>query len=136
MLAAESVNVPAPSLVKVPDVVPITPLIVVLPAPPTVNALAPEVAPDNVNVPASEFIRVALPRVIAPLQLFVPLMFLKAPSVEIPVPFSVNASAPTEIPPWICNAAPPVTDTPPAVVPVAVAFCMFNTPALTVVKPV
>ena len=54
----------------------------------------------------------------------------------MPDPFNVNASAPIVIPPWISRAAPPVTEIPPAVVPAAVAFWMFNTPALTVVAPV
>ena len=65
-----------------------------------------------------------------------PEIFLKAPSVLIPVPFNVNASAPIVIPPDNCNAAPLATVVPPAIVPRAVLFDANNTPAEIVVAPV
>ena len=58
----------------------------------------------------------------APLKEFVPLIFLNAPSLAIPLPLSVKASAPTAMPPCICSAAPLLTVVPAAVVPSAVAF--------------
>ena len=60
--------------------------------------------------------------VIAPLHELVPLMLRNAPSLAMPLPLRVKASAPTAILPWICSAAPTFTVVPPAVVPSAVAF--------------
>ena len=94
------------------------------------------VAVLNVREPLSELIRAALPSVTVPCHTFVPLMLRRAPSEEIPVPLSVRASAPTVMVFWIWSAAPPVTVVPAAVVPSAVAFWMFKTPAVTVVRPV
>ena len=57
---------PSPSLVSVPVEVPMALLIVVLPAPPTVSAKAPPIAPERVSKPASELMREAAARVMAP----------------------------------------------------------------------
>jgi len=95
------------------------------------------IAPDKVKVPASELIRTAfVASVIAPPHVLLPLMFLSAPAEDTPSLLSVNASAPTVIPPCSSNAAPEATLTPPVVVPKALAFCMFTTPELIDVAPV
>ena len=130
---------PVPSFVSVPEVDVLMPDVerVVAPEPPTVRANPlPVIPPVRVKVPESELIRDAEPSVIAPDQELLPETLRRAPADEIPVPFKVNASAPTEIPPCSSSAAPVETVTPPAVVPVAVAFWRFNTPAETVVAPV
>ena len=54
----------------------------------------------------------------------------------MPVPARLRDSAPTAMPPWSSTAAPLVTVTPPAVVPVAVEFWRLSTPAETAVAPV
>ena len=59
-----------------------------------------------------------------------------APLLETPVPLRDKASAPTVMLFWSCSVVPLVMLLPEAVVPRAVAFWMFNTPALTVVVPV
>ena len=70
MLATDKVNVPAPSLVKVPAPVPMAVVVtVVLPAPPKVSPIVPLVIPPlNVNaLPVSLLIRTAfVDKVIAP----------------------------------------------------------------------
>ena len=67
VLAAPSVNVPAPSFVKVPVVVPITPFMVTLPEPPTVKFRpAPPTAPPSVRVSASEFTLESAANVMSP----------------------------------------------------------------------
>ena len=125
-------------MVKVPVDVAIGSAIVKLPAPPKVKLYVPVIAfpeaTSNEFVPASAFILVAAPKVINPAHEFVPEINLSAPSVDIPVPDKDNASAPTAAP-SNCNAAVDATVTPPAVVPAAVAFCRFKTPAFTVVEP-
>ena len=136
-MAKPSVRVPAPSLVRPPTPPIAAVLIVVLPAPPTVVRKPPLVMPPvRVSVPASLLMREALAWVIAPPQVLVPLMFLKAPAEPTPSEFSVSASAPTVMLPCSSSAAPAATVTPPAVVPVPCAFCTFSTPALTLVAPV
>ena len=118
------VKIPVPSLIKVPLVEVLIPEVerVTFPDPPTVSANPdPVIPPVRVSVPESELIREAEPRVIAPEMELVPLIFRKAPPDEIPVPFNVRASTPTEILPWISRAAPLVTEVPAAVVPRAVA---------------
>ena len=69
MLATDKVNVPAPSLVKVPAPEPIAAVVtVVLPAPPKVSPIVLLVIPPlNVSVPLSLLILTALvDKVIAP----------------------------------------------------------------------
>ena len=69
VFAPVRISVPAPSLVSVPEVVPMMLLIVVLPAPPTVRPNpAPVIVPTllRVRVPASELIRLAAPKVSRP----------------------------------------------------------------------
>ncbi len=110
--------------------------IVTLPAPPTVSSCpVPVLVPLSVRVPASELIREALPSVIAPLNVLLPLVLRNAPPPEIPVPLSVRASA-TVMTPVTLRAAPLATVVSPAVVPSAVAFEIATTPALIVVAPV
>ncbi len=119
--AALIVSVPAPSLVRVPApvVMPVV-LIVVLPLPPIVRPVSvPVIPPVRVKVSLSELILVVPAKVIAPAQELLPLIFLKAPSLDIPVPLSERVSAPTEIFACSCKAALVATVTPPAVVPVA-----------------
>ena len=130
------VRVPVPLTVRPP--VPLTtPLNPMLPAPVSVRRKPPLVnAPLKVSVPASDPIVAAEPSVIALLMLLVPLMLRSAPSLETPLPLSVNASAPTAMLPCICKAAPLLTVVPAAVVPSPVAFWIFKTPALIVVAPV
>ena len=72
----------------------------------------------------------------APVSVFAPLILRKAPPLATPVPLSVIPSAIAVKPPWTSNAAPAVTEVVPAVVPSAVLFWMFTTPALMVVAPV
>ena len=132
------VRVPEPSFVRAPAVEVLMPLveIVVLALPPTVKANpVPVIPPVSVSVPLSELIRVAAPRVIAPLMELVPEMFRRAPALEMPVPLSVRASAPIEILPWTSREAPSVTLVPLVVEPNAVACCTFKFPAETVVTP-
>ena len=79
---------PEPSFVIVPLVVCIIFATETLPIPPNVIAkVFPEiVAPVNANVPPSELILVAAPKVISPAKLLFPPMFLNAPPLLIPVP--------------------------------------------------
>ena len=132
-------SVPAPSLVSEPVVVAITP-VTAAPAPPPVPTVrfwpAPPMPPEIVKLPASEFTRVALPSVTAPVQVLRPLMLRSAPSAATPVPSSVRASPVTVIPPCSCSAAPEATVVPPAVEPRPALFCTFSAPALIVVAPV
>ena len=114
---------PAPSFVTVPVpvVIPVVD-IPTSPAPPKVKLIfVAVIPPEMVFVPASALIRDAVFKVIAPDHELVPEMKRKAPSVEIPVPFSVNVS-PTTAAPCNCKAAPEVTDVPEAEVPKPVAF--------------
>ena len=109
-----------------PVVVVIAPVTFIFPKPPKDKLLvAPVMVPILSVELASAFILAVDPNVIAPPQVLVKLpvpTLLKAPPEDIPVPLSVNASAPTVIPPCTSRAALAVTVTPPAVVPVAVAF--------------
>src|SRR2546422_540763 len=134
------VSVPAPSLVRVPLVPVLIPvvLMVVLPAPPTVKpSPVPVIPPERVNVPASELIRDADPKVMAPDQVLLLARLRSAPPLEIPVPFNVLMGSPMERPlPSTCTAAPLATVVVPAVVPSALLFCTSRIPALTVVSPV
>ena len=133
----ERVRMPAPSLVRVPVVVPMTPLMTVLPAPPTVRPRpAPLILPETVSVPASELMRLAVTRATVPVQVLAPEMLRSAPSLEMPVPFKVRVSPVTVMLFCICSAAPAVTDAPPALVPSAELFWILSTPAETVVAPV
>jgi hypothetical protein len=147
VFALVSVNVPLPSFVRaMSSLVPVmAPLTVTLPAPPKVRILlllspAPSVMlPPMVKVSASELIRWApatSASVIVPAQLLLPLTLRRAPPLEIPLPLSDNASAPTAIPPCNSSAAPLLTVVPPAVVPRALVWLIFRTPALIVVAPV
>ncbi len=126
-------------MVSVPLVVPITPLIETLPAPPTVSGCVPPlIPPDTVKVPASELIRAPpLPRVIAPLQVLLLARFRRAPPFERPVPTSEFKGSATKSPlpsTWI--AAPAATLVVPATVPNPALFRTLAVPALTVVAPV
>ena len=102
VFAPDKVKVPSPSLVKVPVPVVIGSAIVKFPAPPNDKANVPVIAsPEDTSmvfVPASALILEAEPKVIKPAHEFVPDIKRRAPSVEIPVPFNVNASAPTAAP--------------------------------------
>src|SRR5437870_2972122 len=110
---------------------------VVLPAPPTVRSKAPVIPPVRVNVPASELIRDADPRVMAPDQVLLLARLRSAPPLEIPVPFNVLMGSAMERPlPSTCTAAPLVTVVAPAAVPSAVLLCTSRIPALTDVSPV
>src|SRR6266481_4857276 len=110
---------------------------VVLPAPPTVKLCpVPVIPPLRVNVPASELIREADPRVMPPDQVLLLARLRSAPPLEIPVPFNVIGSAMERPLPSICTAAPLATVVAPAVVPSALLFCTLRAPALTVVSPV
>ena len=68
MFVPLKVNVPEPLLERAPDPFPITPEIVVLPAPLTINSILPLVMfPLIVNVPASlSILLVAVDKVIGP----------------------------------------------------------------------
>ena len=57
---------PIPSFVSVPVEVAMELLIVVLPEPPIERFCVPVIPPDKVSKPASELIRAAAPRLIAP----------------------------------------------------------------------
>ena len=106
-------------MVTVPDpfVIPVV-VIETSPAPPIDKfVLVPVIPPVILFVPASAFILAAADKVITPPQTFVPEIKRNAPSLEIPVPDRLKASAPTDAP-CNCKAAPLATVTPPAVVPV------------------
>ena len=138
VLVASRVNLPAPSLVNVPVVVPITLAIVVSPAPPTVRPKpAPVIVPrfDSVSAPASVLIRALPARVIKPPKPVVPDRLRRAPVLPTPVPLRLSASAPIDRLLCSCRAALLATVVPPVVEPSAEAFWIFNTPAETVVVP-
>ena len=120
----ESVSVPLPSFVKPPVPRLTVPLKVVLPEPPTLRLrFVPVTLPDTVSRPASELIRLLVPRAMfAPVQMLLPLMFRKAPSLASPEPLSVRASPVTVIPPCSCSAAELLTVVAPPVVPRALLF--------------
>ena len=88
-------RVPLPSLVKVPPPVPIAVVVkVVLPDPPTVNAIpAPVTPPVKVRIPASELIRLSVARVTAPDQVLLLARLRKAPPLDIPDEFNEIGSA-------------------------------------------
>ena len=117
---------------------PITLLIVVVPAPPTVRPKPdPVIVPVLiVSKPASELIREFVPSVTVPAQTLVPLIFRRAPSLLTPDPFSVSPSPVTVMPPWICKAAELLTVVVPPVVPKALEFWILSAPAPTVIPPV
>ena len=128
---------PVPSLVRLPVVVPITPLIVVLPTPPTVSAwAAPVMPPESVKVPPSEFTRGVAPRVMGPDQVLSLARLRSAPARATPVPMRlVMGSAIVRPLPSISMAAVDATVVPPAAVPRAVLDCRWSTPAVKVVTP-
>jgi hypothetical protein len=115
-----------------------------VPAPTLVNEKAPETRPESVKLPEppNELFE---PRVTEPCQVEdVPLVFIRAPPLEIPVPFNVNASVAKDV-----SEKPFISKTPPeeTVVPVVdpngpVVEDVDETPnfnvafALTVVVPV
>ena len=133
LFVPDKVKIPEPSMVNELAPVAIASEIVVLPMPPTVRPYPPLIPPvESVKSPASELIRVLLPNVIVPLKVLLPLIFLKAPSVEMPVPFNVKALL-TLMPPCACKAAPAETLAEP--VPSADEFWIFKTPLVTVVVP-
>ena len=86
----------------------------------------PELVIDK--VPASIYI-LALPvKFNLPLKLLLPEIFLKAPSLFIPVPVILIFASATVIPPCICKAALSNTVVAIAVFPSALLFWIFNTP--------
>src|SRR5207249_11839608 len=99
VFTAASVSAPAPLFVNPP--VPLTtPFSTTLLDPLTVSPKPPLVkVPDKVSVPASDAMVDADPSVRFPLQELLPLMFRRAPSLEMPPPLSVKPSAPTAMPP-------------------------------------
>ena len=75
-------------------------VIVTFPAPLSVKRKPPLFTlPLSVNVPESELIVLAEPKVIAPAKLLLPLIFRNAPSLAMPEPFNVSVSVPTAMPP-------------------------------------
>ena len=120
-------------------VVPMTPPMVVLPAPPTVRGRAlPLTLPEIVSVPPSLLIRAPpAPRVRLPDQVLSLARLRTAPAAAMPVPMRlVMGSAIRSPEPSISIAAPDATVVPPAVVPRAAFDWTRSTPALTVVAPV
>ena len=95
MLVPDRVNVPDPSFVTVPVVVCIAFATETFPAPPNVipKVFPKIVAPPNANVPPSELILVAAPKVISPAKLLFPPIFLNAPPPLIPVPLIDTGSS-------------------------------------------
>jgi hypothetical protein len=81
------------------------------------DILVPEITPEIVRLSASTPIAEVAVEVIAPCQVLFPEIFLKAPSLETPLPLKVKDSVPTVMPPCICKAAPDETVVAPAVVP-------------------
>ena len=134
--ASESVNVPAPSLVKV-AVVPVIAATLLFPAPPTVSERVLALMPfENVNVPPSLLTRVVPTRVIAPDQSLSLARLRKAPPNATPVPVRLPiGSATARLVPSISIAAPLVTLVPVADAPSAAELRTRRTPTLTVVAP-
>ena len=98
--APERVREPVPFLMKPPVVVPTAPERVVSPAPPTVSVrVAPVMPPERVSRPLSLWRVELLPRVTAPVQVLLPEMLRRAPSVAMPVPLSVSGSPLIVMPP-------------------------------------
>ena len=141
MLAPESVQVPAPALIKVPTPVPITPLIDPLAAPSSVRLNAPPMPPVRLMSPAVATMLLAKPSVINPLYVAaVAALLISAPLLDMPKPLSVSASAVPSVNPFKSSTAPLATVVPPATVPRGVftpspAAPSLSVPALTVVVP-
>ncbi len=89
----------------------------------------------RVSWPASAMIVAAVATVTEPDQELVPLTRCKAPEDEMPEPFKVSGSAPTEMPPARRSSAPELTTVAPTVLPSAEVCCTSRTPLLTVVVP-
>ena len=117
------VSTPLPSFVNEPAPSASTPLAAMSPEPPKVTPRsAADNVPPNVNKPESELIRVAVFSVSEPPKMLVPEILRNAPLLAAPVPLKVSGSAPTEMLPCNCNAAPSATVVAPAVVPSAAPF--------------
>lgn len=136
VLAAVKVAVPEPSLVSVPVPVAMMPVILMAPEPPRVkfwSVAEMAVAAESVSVLASLWMRAALASVMRPERVLFPEIFLMAPVLLMPVPFTVTGRA-NVIPPCICKAAPLFTVMAPAE-PKAEAFCTLMAPALMTLSP-
>ena len=123
---------------RVPLVVPITPVWVMSPAPARVRSkVAPVMPPVRVRVPASLWRVLAEPRVRAPVRVLAPETLRRAPAgaAVTPAPLRVRASPVTVRLFWTSRAAPLATEVLPVVVPRAVLLWMFTAPALMVVAP-
>ena len=137
VLAAAMVKVPAPSLVSVP-VPSDRPVVftVTLPAPPMVSPrLEDEMPPVRARVPASELMRLAEAKVIAPPSELSPERLRRAPLEEMPPPLSVTASEAIVMPSCRRSSAPEVTEVAPAEVPRDRAWAAVSTPWVTEVAP-
>ena len=139
MLTPESVHVPAPAFVSVPLPVVIVPLTVPFPAPCKVRFwFVPVIefaAVLNVRLPASDWMIVAAASVTVPCHTFGPADVAQRAIVGDPGP-GRSGFCPDRYSALYLQRRAGLTVTPPAVVPVAVAFWMFNTPTLTAVAPV
>jgi hypothetical protein len=93
--------------------------------------------PERVRAAVEESIPTleSVARVIAPLTVLVPLMFLSEPALLTPAPFNVIGSA-VVIPPGRLSVAPLLTVVDPDVAPKAVLFAAISVPALIDVVPV
>ena len=123
-------------MLSAPDILPV---IKVLVAPPIVRPVFKTTALAdllNVNVPASVLNLAALvATVIVLLKILSPLIFLIAPSFEIPVPDTVITSSGIVMPSCNCRAAKFVIVVEPTIEPSALLCLIFNTPFATTILP-
>ena len=117
VLVPESESVPAPFLVSVPVVVSMAPLIAIVPEPSTVRFFpAPPTELERVSVPESDCTWEWLVKVIAPLNVLLPLVLRITPVAEEPVP-AIDSASVSVMPPLTDNAPVEVIDVEPADVP-------------------
>ena len=132
-MVPDKVQVPAPLLVKEVGV-DITPDIVPVPAPPSVNPKAPATVPLQVNVPEVVAVMVlADAKVMAPLKVAAPPVLVKAPPLDMPEPFRVKASGIDVLlieNPFKSKAAPEATVVPAALDPNGPLSAVFKSPPI------
>ena len=139
MLAPDSIKVPVPDLVKVPDVVPMMLAILTLPGPETVRPnVLPVIIPVLLRVisPAAALITAAEPNLTRPAyEAALEPLFINAPLEEIPEPLMVSVPILLTVLPLKSSAAPVATVTAPEPVPNAEELPRITLPALIVVPP-
>jgi hypothetical protein len=123
-------------LASVPVEVPMIPLTLMSPSPSNVRFMPdPPMAPDKVNVPASDCNSAAAVAVSAPEIVLAPLTLRITPVDEVPVP-AIDIASGSEIEPLIWSSAPDETDVEPPDVPNDPELVARTIPVEIVVDPV